>query len=142
MDDKIKTAKKEDIYAKFFGDCPYCGIETEHDYVDLVDGDAECSNCDKEFNLIGQCKCLPNFVEPLPIMTTVAAFDDPFQFELRTCPFCNGKPFMTHIGSESTRLRRVAIQCSDCGVRVINSADTPNFKWLENVTVEQWNERA
>ena len=138
---KRVAVDRDNISERYFIDCPKCNSETEIERDEITTGEALCINCDHVFELKGHFEGLST--EKAMAFLMISAMDDSrYEWQVRTCPFCNGKPVITHIGNDSTRLKRVAIQCSDCGVRIINSADTPNFKWLDNVTIEQWNERA
>ena len=63
------------------------------------------------------------------------------EITLRECPFCGSKPKVSHIGNEFGKTRKIEIKCSCCRATKINAAMRFNFKWLENVAAEDWNQR-
>ena len=57
------------------------------------------------------------------------------------CPFCGGRPELIHIGNEYTKSRKIEIKCGGCRVKRVNAARIHGFKWLEDVSAKQWNQR-
>lgn len=63
------------------------------------------------------------------------------EYILLNCPFCGGAPDMHYIGNEHTKSKKINIKCGGCRVQRTNAAMKHDFKWLEEISVSQWNER-
>jgi len=61
--------------------------------------------------------------------------------DLLPCPFCGAAPVMDHKGNDFTKRRSVTVRCPNCRVQRTDAAMRNSIAWLEEVAIEQWNQR-
>ena len=61
--------------------------------------------------------------------------------KLLDCPFCGGRPKVKYIGNSYTKTRKIELKCSGCRAKKINGAISNSLEWLENISIEDWNQR-
>ena len=71
----------------------------------------------------------------------VKSFDETKEYELLDCPFCGSSPDIRYIGNHHTKKRKIEIYCSKCRIKRTDAAMKFGFVWLEEIAVNQWNQR-
>jgi len=61
--------------------------------------------------------------------------------EMLPCPFCNGEPKLTFIGSDYTKRRKVQIRCNGCRITLVNAGINTGSEKLAKWSIDDWNKR-